>query len=75
VHEVVLNSGWDTVVFAVPLIGFLFVGFFRLDELFSASKREPRARTRRAPAGMDADGEPIICDPDGRPWHQTRRSE
>ena len=65
-HETVLNPGWDTFIVAVPFIGILIASFFRLDVLFAASKKHvPR---RRGVCGMDEDGEPILCDPDGRPW-------
>ena len=74
-HETVLKSGWDTLIFAVPFVGFLFVGLFRLDELFAAPKHEVGRKPQRPAAGVDADGEPIFCDPDGRPWRKARRSK
>lgn len=35
-HETVLNSGWDTFLFAVPALFMLVMGIFRLDELLVA---------------------------------------
>lgn len=65
-RELVLKSGWETLLFAVPFLGILVVWLFRLDELISTPKR--RAKRRRRPAGLDDDGEPLMSDPDGRPW-------
>jgi hypothetical protein len=70
VHETVLNSGWDTFLYAVPVIFMLVVGVFRLDELFAAPRQN--ARTPRPPSGIDKDGQPLLCDPDGRPFHPAR---
>ena len=40
-HETVLNSGWDTFLFAVPALFMLVLGIFRLDELLVAPRRVP----------------------------------
>jgi hypothetical protein len=65
-HDLILNSGEDTLLFAIPFIGMLIVGFFRLDELLAA----PRTTNKplHAPRGVDRNGEQILCDPDGTPW-------
>ena len=70
-HDLVLKSGWDTIVFGVPFIGLLLVGLFRLDELIVAPKHKTRAH--RPPAGVDTDGMQILCDPDGTPWRRPGR--
>jgi hypothetical protein len=31
-HETILKSGWDSMLFAVPFVAMLLLGFFRLDE-------------------------------------------
>jgi hypothetical protein len=49
-HEIILNSGWDTLLFVVPFIGMLLVGFFRLDQLFAA----PKSAVRRYTLPLDA---------------------
>ena len=70
-HETILTSGRDTLLVALPFIGMLMVGLFRLDELIVVPK-EVKAISRR-PGGMDVNGEPIVCDPDGRVWKGRRR--
>jgi hypothetical protein len=68
VYDTVIRSGWDSVILGVPFIAMLFCGFFRLDELIaSKGQTKPLGKHRRDLSGMDEDGEPIICDPDGRP--------
>jgi len=63
-HDTVLQSAWDTLFYAVPLLLALVIGFFRLDALISSPKRTYRGR--RPVAGYDANGEPLLTDPDGR---------
>jgi hypothetical protein len=65
--ETVLNSGWDTFLFGVPVLFSLVVGVFHLDELFAAPKQKEMAR--RPGSGFDQDGRPQLFDPDGRPSH------
>ena len=69
-HESVLNSGWETVLYGVPVIFMLVVGVFRLDELIAAPKRDSRAQ--RLAIGVDENGEQVLCDPDGRPFGPRR---
>jgi hypothetical protein len=45
------------------MVGLLFAGFFRLDELFGKSKKP--VKTRRAMTGWDKSGRPLCADPDG----------
>ena len=62
-HDAILSSGWDTFLVAVPLLFLLFIGFFRLDEVYAT----PKVSLKRRPAcGTDKDGEPILSDPDGK---------
>ena len=66
-HETMITSSRDTILIGLPFLAMLIVGFFRLDEIFTA---RPRSGPRRGPvAGLDADGEPLLCDPDGQRWH------
>ena len=69
-HDTLLSPGWDTILVAVPFIGLLIAGFFRLDEFFTAPKERPRYQ--RHACGVDEDGRPILCDPDGRRWIPAR---
>ena len=61
----VLNSGWQTLLLAIPFVLTMIAGVFRLDELFATHKQEPRKQ--RLLSGIDEDGQPILFDPDGRP--------
>ena len=72
-HETVLNSGWDTFLYALPVLLMLFVGVFRLDELFVTPRQGPR---RQRPAtGTDENGRQVLCDPDGRPFRPKGHSK
>jgi hypothetical protein len=67
VNETILNSGWDTFWVAIPFFALLVMSVFRLDEAFMTPKG---VRRRCRPGGMDRNGQPILCDPDGRPsWN------
>lgn len=57
-------STTDSLLVAIPMVGLLFAGFFRLDELFGKSKKP--VKTRRPMVGLDENGRPICVDPDGR---------
>ena len=63
-HDTSTQSDLKAILVAVPMLFVLLTGFFRLDQLFAAPKR--RAAARRPPTGIDEDGAPILCDPDGR---------
>ena len=65
VQEMVLRSGWDTVLIAAPFVGLLFAVVFRLDEVFV--RRDRPIQSLRRPCGTDENGEPLLTDPDGRP--------
>jgi len=38
-HDTILSSGWDTVLFAIPFLGLLLAALFRLDGCFATPKR------------------------------------
>jgi hypothetical protein len=63
-QDTVLRSGWDNVVVALPFVLMLAVGLFRLDSMMAAPKTVNRRANRIV--GTDENGEPIVCDPDGR---------
>jgi hypothetical protein len=60
---IVILSNTDSLLVAIPMVGILFAGFFRLDELFGKSKKP--VKTRRPMVGCDENGRPICADPDG----------
>lgn len=65
VHETMLTSSWDNLLLGIPFIALLFIGFFRLDQVFAA-KSHSSSSAHRAFSGMGEDGELIVRDPDGR---------
>lgn len=64
-----LKTGWDTALFVAPMLALLFMSIFRLDTVYSASRRRP------ASGGQMRFSEPDVpltfSDPDGRPWRQV----
>jgi hypothetical protein len=73
VHESMLNPGWETALVAVPFLVMLFAGVFRLDELLVTQKAS--SKKPRPVVGTDLDGEPVLCDPDGRPSFSRREQK
>lgn len=71
VLEILLKSGWETVLVAVVFIGILFLSFFGLDAVIGAPKRS--AKLHRRGGGKDRDGSPVYSDPDGRQWKRRRK--
>jgi hypothetical protein len=69
-HETILKSGWEALLFAVPFIAMLLIGLFRLDEVVATPKRP--AVHRRPECGHDVDGRAILTDPDGRRWDRAQ---
>jgi len=69
-YEMMLKWGWDTLLFAVPLLSMLLLGFFRLDEVVATPKRP--AVHRRIECGQDEEGRAILTDPDRRRWDRPR---
>lgn len=64
-HDVALQSGWETFLLAAPFVGMLVVGIFRLDTFVSASRHEPGQP--RPSTGIEENGRVLLNDPDGRP--------
>lgn len=71
-NDTLLSSGLDNILVALPFIGMLMVGFFRLDEILAAPRKRLANKPLHPPCGVDLDGNPIVCDPDGRPWGNPR---
>jgi len=63
-NESILLSGRDTLLVAIPLVLCLVVSIFRLDRGIALPKGS--LNRRRLACGLDAFGEPILRDPDGR---------
>lgn len=63
-REVILMSGKDTILVAIPFIALLIMGLFRLDGMFIKSRK--KSRRPPPPSGVDEEGRPIFSDPDGR---------
>jgi hypothetical protein len=72
VQDTVLQSGWGNLLVAVPFVGILLVGLFRLDEII-ASPRRHNAMNRPA-SGCDKNGNLLLSDPDGRPWSASSKT-
>ncbi len=58
-----LQSNTDALLVAIPMVGLMFAGFFRVDELIGKSNKVPKSR--RQIGGLDESGHPICLDPDG----------
>ncbi len=63
-------SNADLLLFGLPMLGFLFAGLFRIDELLGRSRKGPVRRPLAA--GIDQDGMPINIEPDGTPLRRMR---
>ncbi len=61
--------GWDVLFLGVPLIFFLAVGFFRLDNALVPAKSSRNPRRKPLPVPL-RDDSAMMTDPDGRPWNQ-----
>jgi hypothetical protein len=71
VFDTFLHSDGEIILFAVPFICILLMSFLRLDELIGMPK--PGRKLQRTACGLDRDGEPVLCDPDGRTWSRAGR--
>jgi hypothetical protein len=71
-NDTILSSGRDAFLIAIPFIGVLLACLLRVDELVAAPK-PGGVKHRSTICGQDENGQPILCDPDGRPWVETRR--
>jgi hypothetical protein len=69
-HDMVLNSGRDALLFAVPSLSLLVISLFRLDSIFTGT-RKPIKPQRPTPC-LNENGEEMLCDPDGRTWTKVR---
>ncbi len=69
-HDMILNSGRDTLLFAIPSLTLLVITLFRLDQVFTGPRKGPRPQ--RQGSALDKDGEEMLCDPDGRTWSRGR---
>ncbi len=70
---VVEVSNADTLLFAIPMIGIMFAGLFRLDEAFSRTGK-PYENGHQL-SGWDADGAPVCVEPDGKLHRQKLRTQ
>ena len=68
-HDIALQSGWETFLLAAPFVGMILVGVFRLDEI-AANPNRQRGR-RPGLNGNDENGRLLLSDPDGRPWTEA----
>jgi hypothetical protein len=69
----VIQSNADALLVAIPMVGMLFAGYFRLDELLGKPKKT--LENRRQMSGWDKDGLPICSDPDGKQSRPLRRGK
>jgi len=67
----VFQSNTEAILVAIPMVGILFAGYFRLDEIVGQSGRPKRHR--RQVAGSDETGRPICIDPDGTRYVKPRK--
>lgn len=68
-HDIALQSGWETLLLAAPFIGMVLIGIFRLDEIATNSRRGQRPRFNGTSLNEnDENGQILLPDPDGRPW-------
>jgi hypothetical protein len=72
VTDTILQSGWENFVVAVPFVGILLVGLFRLDEIIASPKRD-RA-VKRPASGCDEHGHLLLSDPDGHLWGASSKT-
>jgi hypothetical protein len=77
-YEVVIEAGWDVLLFAIPFVGMLLMSFSRLGRLIAAVKNEERASYsgfERPVWDMDAEGQPLLTsERDALLWLRVGRS-
>lgn len=71
--EVVLNTGWETILYVIPCSLLGIAALFRLDRVFSGLNR--RVRSHKSCTICDGRGHTWFCDPDGRLFHVFRHSK
>lgn len=59
-------SNRDALLVAIPFLLLMFFALFGLSDRSGRAKVKPETRQGRTGCGMDANGEPIVCDPDGQ---------
>lgn len=64
----VLLPALDLLVLMIPVLAIFAMAMFGLDERFVNSK--PLSGPHRSFCGIDGAGNPILSDPDGRPWRK-----
>ena len=72
-QETILQSGWESFLAAVPFVGLLMVGLFRLDVIIASPKCSKAGK--RPFSGGDENGDLLLFDPDGRPWADSGKSK
>jgi hypothetical protein len=72
-HDIALQSGWETFLLAAPFVGMVLVGVFRLDEIATNSSRGQRppfnGLSLNGPGfnENDENGRILLSDLDGQP--------
>lgn len=64
-ENIILNTGWEAICYAIPCILLTIAATFRLDGLFAGPAR--KAGKPKSISGCDARGRPDLKDPGGRP--------
>lgn len=73
-YEEAVKSGWETFLIGIPLIAFLLICVFRLDELFMKPRKKPSRQPLPLPPGVvDRDDPEVLSDPDGKPRRRHGR--
>jgi hypothetical protein len=69
----VLQTDWDALLIAIPMITILFAAMFRLDELIG---KPPQSQIHtHSLSYWNADGTPVCVEPDGRVFcHKSRKT-
>ena len=73
-HDIALQSGWESFLLAAPFVGMVLVGVFRLDKIATNSGLGQRSQSDgpsfNGPGfdGNDENSRMLLTEPDGRPW-------
>ncbi|WP_263357024.1 hypothetical protein [Acidicapsa ligni] len=67
-----IQSNSDALLVAIPMIGILLGGYFRLDEMLIRPKQQ--VEQRRQFSALNEHGQPVCIDPDGRIYEGKRRN-
>ena len=62
----VFFSGRDALLVAVPFLLLMFFALFGLSDRIGNKRANADRKPGRPGCGMDANGDPIVCDPDGK---------